>query len=129
MPKKTKAEYYHANRVNLPEFLQQNGFELKKEGQHEYRWRGILGASVSIKDNAEGEIGLWNQWSMERGGTNIDFVMQFLGKTKEEAVDMLNDDAVFDKNFVPPKEAYTSLSEPEKNCKPSKSVSILTAIE
>ena len=97
MPHKTKAEIENAKCVNLPDFLTRQGFVLKQEGQ-EYRWRGIPGASVSIKDNAPGEIGLWKQWSTGKGGTNIDFVMQFMDKRFDEAVDLLNSGAVIEQS-------------------------------
>ena len=66
-----------AKRVNLPDFLMSQGVDLKRVGK-EY----IMSEhdSVHIKDNVQGEMAKWYQFSEERGGDSISFVRQFLGK-------------------------------------------------
>ena len=76
-----------AKRVNLPDFLMSQGVDLKRVGK-EY----IMSEhdSVHIKDNVQGEMAKWYQFSEERGGDSISFVRQFLGKDFYDAVKMLN---------------------------------------
>ena len=80
-------EKQSANYVNLPHFLMENGFELKRVGK-EYTLRDH--DSVRIYDNSAGETGKWYRFSTGKGGDNISFVQEFLGKSFKEAVEMLN---------------------------------------
>lgn len=84
---KTTEEIEHANRVNLPQFLMSHGIELKRVGK-EYTMKEH--DSVRILDNAPSENGKWFRFSEGKGGDNIAFVCEFLGKDFAEAVDMLN---------------------------------------
>ena len=71
----TQEQIERANLVNLPDFLRNQGFSLKREGK-EY----ILEEhdSLHIKDNQCGERGKWFQFSADRGGNNIQFVQEFM---------------------------------------------------
>lgn len=78
-----------ANLVNLPEFLESQGFSLKKVGK-EY----ILTEhdSLHIKDNKPSERGKWFQFSADEGGNNIQFVQKFMGLDFISAVELLSDE-------------------------------------
>lgn len=84
---KTEEEIDHANRVNLPQFLITQGVELKRVGKEYIMTEHD---SVHIRDNASNENGKWFRFSEGKGGDNISFVQEFLGKSFAEAVDMLN---------------------------------------
>lgn len=78
-----------ANLVNLPEFLESQGFSLKKVGK-EYVLKEH--DSLHIKDNKFGERGKWFQFSADEGGNNIQFVQKFMGLDFISAVELLSDE-------------------------------------
>lgn len=94
-----------ANLVNLPEFLESQGFSLKKVGK-EY----VLTEhdSLHIKDNKFGERGKWFQFSADEGGNNIQFVQKFMGLDFISAVELLSDE-----NAISTKAYYHSEPETE----------------
>ena len=85
----TAEQIERANLVNLPEFLESQGFSLKKVGK-EY----ILTEhdSLHIKDNKPSERGKWFQFSADEGGNNIQFVQKFMGLDFISAVELLSDE-------------------------------------
>lgn len=85
----TAEQIERANLVNLPEFLESQGFSLKKVG-NEY----ILTEhdSLHIKDNKPSERGKWFQFSADEGGSNIQFVQKFMGLDFISAVELLSDE-------------------------------------
>lgn len=86
--RKSEEEINRANSVNLPDFLSSQGYNLKKVGRNEYTMQEH--DSMRIYDNRSGETGKWYRFSQNRGGTNIDFVREFMGKSFADAVDLLN---------------------------------------
>ena len=86
-----------ANTVNLPQFLMQNGFDLKRVGR-EYVWRDH--DSMHIKDNAPGERGVWHRFSTDEGGDNIAFLRQYMNMSFVEAVEALNGEH-YDRTYTP----------------------------
>lgn len=78
-----------ANLVNLPEFLESQGFSLKKVGK-EY----VLTEhdSLHIKDNQFGERGKWFRFSENEGGNNIQFVQKFMKLDFISAVELLSNE-------------------------------------
>lgn len=88
--RKSEEEISRANSVNLPDFLSAQGYDLKKVGRNEYTM--TKHDSMRIYDNRSGEIGKWYRFSENRGGSNIDFVREFMGKSFAEAVDLLNNE-------------------------------------
>jgi len=87
-----------ASTVNLPQFLMQNGFDLKRVG-HEYVWKDH--DSMHIKDNAPGERGVWHRFSTDEGGDNIAFLRQYMNMSFVEAVEALNGEH-YDRTYTPP---------------------------
>lgn len=69
-----------ANQTDMVRFLQLQGEQLVKSGK-EYRWKSH--DSLTVKDNK------WFRHSQSKGGGPVDFVMEFYGKTFQEAVKML----------------------------------------
>lgn len=69
-----------AKRTNLEVFLRGQGEELVRSGR-EYRWKKH--DSLTIRENK------WFRHSNSTGGYPIDFVMEFYGKSFQEAVEML----------------------------------------
>ncbi len=86
-----------ANTVNLPHFLMQNGFDLKRVGR-EYVWKDH--DSMHIKDNAPGERGVWHRFSTDEGGDNIAFLRQYMNMSFVEAVEALNGEH-YDRTYTP----------------------------
>lgn len=86
-----------ASTVNLPQFLMQNGFDLKRVG-HEYVWKDH--DSMHIKDNAPGERGVWHRFSTDEGGDNIAFLRQYMNMSFVEAVEALNGEH-YDRTYTP----------------------------
>lgn len=86
-----------ANTVNLPQFLMQNGFDLKRVGR-EYVWKDH--DSMHIKDNAPGERGVWHRFSTDEGGDNIAFLRQYMNMSFVEAVEALNGEH-YDRTYTP----------------------------
>ena len=86
-----------ASTVNLPQFLMQNGFDLKRVGR-EYIWKGH--DSMHIKDNAPGERGVWHRFSTDEGGDNIAFLRQYMNMSFVEAVEALNGEH-YDRTYTP----------------------------
>jgi hypothetical protein len=74
--KVTSEQIERANLINLPDFLRSQGFVLKPVGR-EY----VLQEhdSLHIKDNEAGEVGKWFRFSENKGGSNIQFVQEFMG--------------------------------------------------
>lgn len=111
-----------ANTVNLPQFLMQNGFDLKRVGR-EYIWKGH--DSMHIKDNVPGERGVWHRFSTDEGGDNIAFLRQYMNMSFVEAVETLNGEH-YDRTYTPPhtdtpkktaeKESVLEINEAD-NCK------------
>ena len=95
-----------ANRVNLPSFLMNHGFDLKKSGR-EYVWKEH--DSLFIKDNDFGERGEWYRFSEHHGGDNIAFLREFMDLSFIEAVEMLNGEN-YNKNFSFHKKSKNHLS-------------------
>ena len=92
--RKSEEEISRANSVNLPSFLAAQGYDLINVGRNEYTMREH--DSMRIYDNSSGEMGKWYRFSQNRGGTNIDFVREFMGKSFAEAVDLLNGEYYID---------------------------------
>lgn len=92
-----------ANTVNLPQFLMQNGFDLKRVGR-EYVWKDH--DSMHIKDNAPGERGVWHRFSTDEGGDNIAFLRQYMNMSFVEAVEALNGEH-YDRTYTPPQHTHT----------------------
>ena len=86
-----------ASTVNLPHFLMQNGFDLKRVGR-EYVWKDH--DSMHIKDNAPGERGVWHRFSTDEGGDNIAFLRQYMNMSFVEAVEALNGEH-YDRTYTP----------------------------
>ncbi|MDD7517477.1 toprim domain-containing protein [Ruminococcus flavefaciens] len=86
-----------ASTVNLPQFLMQNGFDLKRVGR-EYVWKDH--DSMHIKDNAPGERGVWHRFSTDEGGDNIAFLRQYMNMSFVEAVEALNGEH-YDRTYTP----------------------------
>ena len=99
----TAEQIERANLVSLPDFLRNQGFELKKVGK-EYVLKEH--DSLHIKDNKFGERGKWFQFSADEGGNNIQFVLKFMGLDFISAVELLSDEKA-----IPTKAHYHS--EPE----------------
>lgn len=92
-----------ASTVNLPQFLLQNGFDLKRVGR-EYVWKDH--DSMHIKDNAPGERGVWHRFSTDEGGDNIAFLRQYMNMSFVEAVEALNGEH-YDRTYTPPQHTHT----------------------
>ena len=92
-----------ASTVNLPQFLMQNGFDLKRVGR-EYVWKDH--DSMHIKDNAPGERGVWHRFSTDEGGDNIAFLRQYMNMSFVEAVEALNGEH-YDRTYTPPQHTHT----------------------
>ena len=92
-----------ANTVNLPHFLMQNGFDLKRVGR-EYVWKDH--DSMHIKDNAPGERGVWHRFSTDEGGDNIAFLRQYMNMSFVEAVEALNGEH-YDRTYTPHQHTHT----------------------
>lgn len=87
--KVTAEQIERANLVNLPDFLRNHGFDLKRVGK-EY----VLTEhdSLHIKDNVSGERGKWFRFSANEGGNNIQFVQKFMDLDFISAVELLSDE-------------------------------------
>ena len=85
----TDEQKERANLVNLPQFLMENGFDLKKVGR-EYVWKEH--DSLHIKDNGPGERGAWFRFSEDKGGDNIGFLREYMGMSFVDAVEALTGD-------------------------------------
>ena len=92
-----------ASTVNLPQFLMQNGFDLKRVGR-EYVWKDH--DSMHIKDNTPGERGVWHRFSTDEGGDNIAFLRQYMNMSFVEAVEALNGEH-YDRTYTPPQHTHT----------------------
>ncbi len=92
-----------ASTLNLPHFLMQNGFDLKRVGR-EYIWKDH--DSMHIKDNAPGERGVWHRFSTDEGGDNIAFLRQYMNMSFVEAVEALNGEH-YDRTYTPPQHTHT----------------------
>ena len=103
----TPEQIERANLVNLPDFLKSQGFVLKPVGR-EY----ILQEhdSLHIKDNKAGEVGKWFRFSENRGGSNIQFVQEFMGLDFVSAVELLSNEKA-----IPFHSHSISKAEPPKN--------------
>ena len=103
----TPEQIERANLVNLPDFLRSQGFVLKPVGR-EY----ILQEhdSLHIKDNKAGEVGKWFRFSENRGGSNIQFVQEFMGLDFVSAVELLSNEKA-----IPFHSHSISKAEPPKN--------------
>lgn len=83
----TQEQIDRANQINLEDFLRSQGEQLIKSG-NEYRWKRH--DSLTIKGNK------WFRHSQSKGGYPVEFVMEFLGKSFPEAVQMLIGEAPAD---------------------------------
>lgn len=103
----TPEQIERANLVNLPDFLRSQGFSLKQVGR-EY----ILQEhdSLHIKNNEAGEVGKWFRFSENRGGSNIQFVQEFMGLDFVSAVELLSNEKA-----IPFHSHIASKAEPPKN--------------
>lgn len=103
----TPEQIERANLVNLPDFLRSQGFSLKQVGR-EY----ILQEhdSLHIKKNEAGEVGKWFRFSENRGGSNIQFVQEFMGLDFVSAVELLSNEKA-----IPFHSHIASKAEPPKN--------------
>lgn len=103
----TPEQIERANLVNLPDFLRSQGFSLKQVGR-EY----ILQEhdSLHIKNNEAGEVGKWFRFSENRGGSNIQFVQEFMGLDFISAVELLSNEKA-----IPFHSHIASKAEPPKN--------------
>ncbi|MBR1753065.1 MAG: toprim domain-containing protein, partial [Ruminococcus sp.] len=97
--KLSEEQIERASTVNLPQFLMQNGFDLKRVGR-EYIWKEH--DSMHIKDNAPGERGVWHRFSTNEGGDNISFLRQYMNMSFVEAVEALNGEH-YDRTYTPPR--------------------------
>ncbi len=87
----TRDDIERAKQVNLPEFLQNHGFSLKRVSHNEYQWEEH--DSLKIYDNPSGERGKWYRFSTEEGGDNIKFLQQYMGLSFQNAVALLLENA------------------------------------
>lgn len=103
----TPEQIERANLVNLPDFLRSQGFSLKQVGR-EY----ILQEhdSLHIKNNKAGEVGKWFRFSENKGGSNIQFVQEFMGLDFISAVELLSNEKA-----IPFHSHSISKAEPPKN--------------
>ena len=103
----TPEQIERANLVNLPDFLRSQGFSLKQVGK-EY----ILQEhdSLHIKNNEAGEVGKWFRFSENKGGSNIQFVQEFMGLDFISAVELLSNEKA-----IPFHSHSISKAEPPKN--------------
>ena len=103
----TPEQIERANLVNLPDFLRSQGFVLKPVGR-EY----VLQEhdSLHIKDNEAGEVGKWFRFSENKGGSNIQFVQEFMGLDFISAVELLSNEKA-----IPFHSHSISKAEPPKN--------------
>lgn len=103
----TPEQIERANLVNLPDFLRSQGFSLKQVGR-EY----VLQEhdSLHIKNNKAGEVGKWFRFSENRGGSNIQFVQEFMGLDFVSAVELLSNEKA-----IPFHSHSISKAEPPKN--------------
>ena len=103
----TPEQIERANLVNLPDFLRSQGFSLKQVGR-EY----ILQEhdSLHIKNNEAGEVGKWFRFSENKGGSNIQFVQEFMGLDFISAVELLSNEKA-----IPFHSHIASKAEPPKN--------------
>lgn len=103
----TPEQIERANLVNLPDFLRSQGFSLKQVGR-EY----ILQEhdSLHIKNNKAGEVGKWFRFSENKGGSNIQFVQEFMGLDFVSAVELLSNEKA-----IPFHSHSISKAEPPKN--------------
>lgn len=76
----TKEQIDRANATDLEQFLRNQGEILKRSG-NDMQWEKH--DSLKIRGNK------WFQFSSDKGGYPIDFVMEFYGKTFPEAMEML----------------------------------------
>lgn len=76
----TKEQIDRANATDLEQFLRNQGEILKRSGK-DMQWEKH--DSLKIRGNK------WFQFSSDKGGYPIDFVMEFYGKTFPEAMEML----------------------------------------
>lgn len=95
--KLSEEQIERANTVNLPQFLMQNGFDLKRVGR-EYVWKEH--DSLHIKDNSYGERGVWHRFSTDEGGDNIAFLRTYMGMDFVQAVEALNGEH-YDRSYTP----------------------------
>lgn len=104
----TPEQIERANLVNLPDFLRSQGFSLKQVGR-EY----VLQEhdSLHIKNNKAGEVGKWFRFSENKGGSNIQFVQEFMGLDFISAVELLSNEKT-----IPFHDHIASKAEPSKNC-------------
>lgn len=101
----TQEQIDRANQVNLEDFLRLQGEQLIKSG-NEYRWKRH--DSLTIKGNK------WFRHSQSKGGYPVEFVMEFLGKSFPESVQMLIGEAPAGNNIatstpefrLPPRNRY-----------------------
>ena len=103
----TLEQIERANLVNLPDFLRSQGFSLKQVGR-EY----VLQEhdSLHIKNNEAGEVGKWFRFSENKGGSNIQFVQEFMGLDFISAVELLSNEKA-----IPFHSHSISKAEPPKN--------------
>lgn len=103
----TPEQIERANLVNLPDFQRSQGFVLKPVGR-EY----VLQEhdSLHIKDNEAGEVGKWFRFSENKGGSNIQFVQEFMGLDFISAVELLSNEKA-----IPFHSHSISKAEPPKN--------------
>lgn len=85
----TDEQKERANLGDLPQFLMENGFDLKKVGR-EYVWKEH--DSLHIKDNGPGERGAWFRFSEDKGGDNIGFLHEYMGMSFVDAIEALTGD-------------------------------------
>ena len=83
----TQEQIDRANQFDLEQFLRSHGEQVTKSG-NEYRWKRH--DSLTIKANK------WFRHSQSKGGYPVAFVMEFLGKSFPEAVQMLIGEAPAD---------------------------------
>lgn len=103
----TPEQIERANLVNLPDFLRSQGFVLKPVGR-EYALQEH--DSLHIKDNEAGEVGKWFRFSENKGGSNIQFVQEFMGLDFISAVELLSNEKA-----IPFHSHSISKAEPPKN--------------
>ena len=83
-----------ARQVNLVEYCEHNDFEMKHEGDGNYRLKDYTG--LIIKDN------YFNQFGSHKSGNAIDFCTQILGMNFRYAVkDLLSFKSEVDKKTIP----------------------------
>ena len=95
----TQEQIDRANAVNLPQFLIEHGFELKRMSHEEFMWKEH--ESLFIHDNQNGESGKWFRFSENHGGDNIAFVREYMDLSFRQAVELLNDETYIDTQFRP----------------------------